>query len=310
MINKMKIFYLLILLNLFQVTAYSIENKILFKIGNEIITSQDIKNEYKYLLVLNKDINNMEENKIFEASKRSIIREIIKKIEISKNFKELKIEDKYLDGIFANIYTKIGINNLEDFKKYLINNKVSFESVKEKIKTETLWNELIYAKFYSKVKVNKIQLRKKIIENKKETSKSYLLSEIFFKVLKASDLDRRYAEIKSVIDTEGFNSAALTYSISDTSNVGGKIGWVSENDINERINEKIYHLETGSYTDPILMPAGFVILQVNDTKEKKNEINIEKELSRLIKLSTNSQLNQFSSMYFNKIKKNTKINEL
>ena len=310
MINKMKIFYLLILLNLFQVTAYSIENKILFKIGNEIITSQDIKNEYKYLLVLNKDINNMEENKIFEASKRSIIREIIKKIEISKNFKELKIEDKYLDGIFANIYTKIGINNLEDFKKYLINNKVSFESVKEKIKTETLWNELIYAKFYSKVKVNKIQLRKKIIENKKETSKSYLLSEIFFKVLKASDLDRRYAEIKSVIDTEGFNSAALTYSISDTSNVGGKIGWVSENEINEKINEKIYNLETGSYTDPILMPAGFVILQVNDTKEKKNEINIEKELSRLIKLSTNSQLNQFSSMYFNKIKKNTKINEL
>tara|TARA_B100000787_G_scaffold124612_1_gene93913 strand:- start:136 stop:1065 length:930 start_codon:yes stop_codon:yes gene_type:complete len=307
---KKKNFYLLILLIFFQQTAFSIENKILFKIENEIITSQDIKNEYKYLLVLNNNISNMEENKRFEISKKSIIREKIKKIEISKNFKELKIEDKYLDSIFSNIYTKIGISNLGDFKKYLIDNEVSFENVKEKIKIETLWNELIYAKFNSKIKVNKIELRKKFLKNKKETSKSYLLSEIFFKVLTSADLDLRYAEIKNTIDNEGFDNAALTYSIADTSNVGGKIGWINENEINEKINEKIYNLEIGSYTDPILMPAGFVILQVNDTKEIKNEIDIDKELNRLIKLNTNSQLNQFSSIYYNKIKKNTKINEL
>ena len=310
MLYKQKFFYLLISIIFFQQTVYSIENKILFKIENEIITSQDIKNEYKYLLALNNDIGNMEENKIFEISKKSIIREKIKKIEISKNFKETKIEDEYLDKIFENVYKKIGINNLEDFKKYLIGNKVSFESVKEKIRIETLWNELIYFKFNSKIKVNKTELRKKFLKNKKETSKSYLLSEIFFKVLTVSNLNLRYAEIKKVIDVEGFNNAALTYSISDTSNIGGKIGWVNENEINEKINEKIYNLKIGDYTDPILMPAGFVILQVNDIKEIKNEVDVDKEVNRLIKLSTNSQLNQFSSMYYNKIKKNTKINEL
>ena len=310
MFNKKKIFYLLIFLISFQQTINSMENEILFKIENEIITSQDIKNEYKYLLVLNNDIGKLEENKIFEISKKSIIREKIKKIEISKNFKELVVDEEYLDNIFANIYTKIGINNLSDFKKYLINNDISFENVKEKIQIETLWNELIYAKFFSRVKVDKNKLKKKFLENKKETIKSYLLSEIFFKVLTINDLNNRYLEIKNTIDAEGFSNAALTYSISDTSNVGGKIGWVNENEINEKINKKIYNLEIGGYTEPILMPAGFLILQVSEIKEEKNEVNIDKEMNRLIKLSTNSQLNQFSSIYFNKIKKNTTINEL
>ena len=310
MLKNKKKFCLLILLIFFKQPVHSIENKILFKIENEIITSQDIRNEYKYLLVLNNNIRNLEEKKKFEISKKSIIREKIKKIELSKNFKELKIEDKYLDKMFSNIYKKIGINNLNNFKKYLKDNKMSFENVKEKIKIETLWNELIYAKFYSKVKINKAELKEKFLKNKKETSKSYLLSEIFFKVLTVADLDLRYAEIKSAIDSEGFDNAALTYSIADTSNVGGKIGWVSENEINEKINEKIHDLKIGDYTGPILMPAGFVILKVNDTKETKNEIDVDKELNRLIKLSTNSQLNQFSSIYFNKIKKNIKINEL
>ena len=310
MLNNKKIFYLLIFLISFQQTINSMENEILFKIENEIITSQDIKNEYKYLLVLNNDMSKLEENKIFEISKKSIIREKIKKIEISKNFKEMIVDEEYLDNIFANIYTKIGINNLSDFKKYLINNDISFENVKEKIQIETLWNELIYAKFFSRVQVDENKLKMKFLENKKKTTKSYLLSEIFFKVLTLNDLDNRYLEIKNTIDTEGFSNAALTYSISDTSNVGGKIGWVNENEINEKINKKIYNLEIGDYSEPILMPAGFLILQVSEIKEEKNEVNIDKEINRLIKLSTNSQLNQFSSIYFNKIKKNTTINEL
>ena len=310
MLNNKKIFYLLIFLISFQQTINSMENEILFKIENEIITSQDIKNEYKYLLVLNNDMSKLEENKIFEISKKSIIREKIKKIEISKNFKEMIVDEEYLDNIFANIYTKIGINNLSDFKKYLINNDISFENVKEKIQIETLWNELIYAKFFSRVQVDENKLKMKFLENKKKTTKSYLLSEIFFKVLTLNDLDNRYLEIKNTIDTEGFSNAALTYSISDTSNVGGKIGWVNENEINEKINKKIYNLEIGDYSEPILMPAGFLILQVNEIKEEKNEVNIDKEMKRLIKLSTNKQLNQFSSIYFNKIKKNTTIDEL
>ena len=59
-----------------------------------------------------------------------------------------------------------------------------------------------------------------------------------------------------------------------------------------------------------MIPGGFLILKINDKRKVKREINIEKEIQAVIKNKTNKQLNQFSIMYFNKIKKNVLINEL
>ena len=167
-----------------------------------------------------------------EISKNSVIKEKIKKNELLKNFKKIEIKDEYLNHIFKNIYTKLGILNLSDFKIYLSKNDINFQNVKEKIKIEALWNELIYMKFSKKIKINENNLREKILQRKKEASKSFLMSEIFFQVNKMKDLDSKYLEIKNIIDNEGFNNAALTYSISDTSNIGGKLGWINQETLN------------------------------------------------------------------------------
>ena len=39
-------------------------------------------------------------------------------------------------------------------------------------------------------------------------------------------------------------------------------------------------------------------------------MNIDSELKKLIKIKTNQQLNQFSNIYFNKIKKDIKIEKI
>ena len=54
--------------------SLSIENKILFKVNNEIITSIDLLNEIEYLTLLNKNIEKLEKNKIFEIAKNSLVR--------------------------------------------------------------------------------------------------------------------------------------------------------------------------------------------------------------------------------------------
>ena len=59
-----------------------------------------------------------------------------------------------------------------------------------------------------------------------------------------------------------------------------------------------------------MIPGGVLILKLEDIKEIKNEIDIDSKLNELIRYSTNEQLNQFSNIYFNKVKKNIKINEL
>ena len=132
---------------IFITSSNSIENKILIKIENQIITSLDINNEYKYLIALNPDLKNSNKNDIYEFSKKSLLQEKIKKLEIEKNFKNPKIPQKFMQQILQNVYSKIGFTDLEKFKKYLINNNIDFENVKNKIEIEALWNELIFIKF-------------------------------------------------------------------------------------------------------------------------------------------------------------------
>ena len=146
--NYLKIIATLFCLLFFFISKpLSLENKILFKINNDIITSIDIEEEYRYLIALNNNLKKLSQNEIIEISKKSIVKEKIKIIEIDKNFKNPKIPDEILQQILKNFYTRLNIDNLDDFKKYLIINNVKYQDVKNKIEIETLWNELIKAKF-------------------------------------------------------------------------------------------------------------------------------------------------------------------
>ena len=309
MLKKKFLVCLTVIFFVFISNSNSIENKILIKIENQIITSLDVINEYKYLTALNPSIKNSDKEDIIKLSKRSIIQEKIKKIEIEKNFIKTQLPEKFLEQILQNIYTKIGLTSLNDFKKYLINNNIDFENVKTKLEIEAFWNELILIKFSSKVKIDEKSLRDKINKNNRFL-KSYLMSEISFDVLNLKDLDDKYIEISNVINKEGFDFAALKYSTSPTSNFGGKLDWINENSLNKSIRAAIVDLEINDFTKPITVPGGFLILQINDLKNNKIEVNIEDELKKLINFEKSNQLNQYSKIYFNKIKKNLQIDEI
>ena len=305
-----KIFIYFALIAIFQSTnAFGLENKILIKIENQIITTIDINNEYKYLVALNPNIKDLKKDDIIELSKKSILQEKIKKIEIEKNFNNPKIPEQILDQILQNVYSRIGITNLENFNKYLEINNIDFKSLKNKLEIEALWNELILIKFSSKVKINKKELRKRIKDNNKFL-KSYLLSEIYFDVLNLKELDKKYLEISKTIDEKGFDFAALKYSISPTSSLGGKLDWINENSLNESIKSEIKSITINNFTKPINVPGGFLILQIRDIKNNKIEIDVEKELKKLENYEKNNQLNQYSKIYFDKVKKDLEISEL
>ena len=57
--------------------ALALQNQILIKVGNEIITSLDIQEEYRYLISLNKELENIGEEQIIQIAKNSLIREKI-----------------------------------------------------------------------------------------------------------------------------------------------------------------------------------------------------------------------------------------
>lgn len=309
--NYLKLISVIFCILLFFISKpFSLENKILFKVNNDIITSIDIEEEYKYLIALNDNLKKLSQNEIIEIAKKSIIKEKIKIIEINKNFKNPKIPDEILETILENFYRRLNIDNLDDFKKYLISKNVKYQDVKNKIEIESLWNELIIAKFSSKIQINENEIRNNLIKNQEKFSKSYLLSEIFFEISNSSQLNKKYQEIIEIIQKKGFENAAASISTSNTANQGGKIGWIDEDALNENLKKILSELNVNEITEPLTMPGGFMILKINEIKKKAKKQNIENELKRIINFKKNDQLNQFSKIYFNKVKINIKIHEI
>ena len=300
-----------ILVGLFIICAtsiYAIENKIVYKIQNEIITTIDIKNEYRYLLVLNKNLRNLSEEKIFNIAKGSITKETIKKLELKRNSIDLNTEIFYLDKVIENIYLNLNLKSIEDFKDYLKANDLKFNDIKKKIKIDILWNDLIIKKYNSKIDIN-LEKIKKNIGNKKLSSKVYLLSEIVFQIENKNNLNKKYNEIVESINVAGFENTASIYSIADTSRTGGNIGWINIASLDNKIRKNIQQLNVGEISAPITIPGGILILKINDIKEEFKKIDFDLELKKAINFEKNKQLNQYSNIYFNKTKKNFGLNE-
>ena len=101
-----------------------------------------------------------------------------------------------------------------------------------------------------------------------------------------------------------------TYLMNHLIHLGGKLNWINEKSLNKNIVNTLSLMKKNEFTKPIPVPGGFIILFINDIEIKKSEINIENELKKLIAESSNNQLNQFSKIYFNKIKEDIEINEI
>jgi peptidyl-prolyl cis-trans isomerase SurA len=308
--TKSFIIIFIILLNFFKFEeTLSIENKILVKINNDIITSLDIINEIKYLKSINPGINSLEESQIIDVAKNSIIRHKIKKIVVRKNFDEIFLEDKYLEVLTRGTYSSLGLKSVEDFKIYLKNNKIPFDIVRDKITIDAYWNKIIYEKFSSKIEINENDIKKRILANGNKIIDSYELYEILFNILDKERLDEKFNLINQDIKKKGFENAALIHSISDSSKKGGNMGFINAKSINQKILKEIKKLNIGEHTNPITIPGGFLILKINNIKKVEKKIDLKSEIERLKVSEMNKRLNQYSILYFNKIKKDIIINE-
>ena len=290
--------------------SHALENKILFKIDNEIVTTIDIYNQLKFLKIFNQQINDLSNKEQLEISKNSIIRNKIKKIEILKFTEEIKVENKFLLKLVQNKYKNRKISSMDDFEKDIESNGLDIGVIREKLAIELIWNDLIFQKFNSKISIDKNKIKNEVLNNSNRYLRELSISEIIFNISKKKDFENKYSKILEDINLTGFENAALIHSVSDTASVGGYIGWVKEDNLNPTIKSAISELKKGQFSKPILTSSGFIILKIEDEKEYKIDTNLNDEIKKLIKYKTNEQLDQFSRLYFNKIKKNIIFNEL
>ena len=301
------IFFIFFLFNIFTNIVQASNNVfIVMKVNNEIITNININEEYRYLIALNTDLKSLKKEEIFNLAKNSFLREKIKENELKKYFK-LNQSSKYIDQTIKNLYSSLNISSEIEFKKYLSVYNLTIEDVKKKLEIEVLWNELIYTKFHKQIDIDEEKIKKKINENK--IQKNYLLSEIFFSGENKEKINEKYNLIKKSISEIGFKNTANIYSLTESAKIGGSIGWIGENQLAKKVVNEINELQVGEFTKPINIPGGVVILKLDKKEDKKISLDFDSELKKLIEYEKNRQLNQFSTVYFNKLKFNTKIEQ-
>lgn len=305
MIKRVALYLIILLIN-FDAQAVK-KISIVKKINNEIITNIDVDSEIKYLKTLNPNTENLKKSQIREIAENSLVNEKIKIIEL-KRLTKLNYED-LPEEVLNNFILTIGINNLDEFKKHLLSKNLNINDVKKKIYIEWLWNSLIYTRYEKSIIINEDKIRQKVTNIAKNTEKEkrFFLYELIYNVENINKLKEKTLKIKESIENVGFESTVSIYSISETSKVGGKIGWVSQNQISEDLYQNIKNMNKGDITEPIKTLNGYMILFLKDIEIQEKKIDIEKEVKKMIDYEKNKKLKNFSLLHFNKVKIKQKI---
>ena len=300
--------FLILILSLVPHKMVMSEIFIIAKVNNEVITNLDLEFEKKYLTSLNPNLKKLDQNRIKEYAKNSLINEKIKKIEIEKRFKIIPNE-QLLNKVIGDIYNGIGISSLTEFKNYLLQNNVDFERVKRKISIEIAWNDLIVNMFKSQIEIDQELLKLELDKFPEKKIENVMLSEIIFTVNEKNQLDLKYNNIKKSINEIGFEDTARIYSLSDSKKNGGNLGWIYKNQLSKEINNALEEINIGDFTKPIITSGGFLVLKLNDMKIENVEIDKDLQLNKMIEFERNRQLTRYSTLHYKRIYNNAEINE-
>ena len=290
--------------------SLGIEIKIQVEIDDEIITNIDVENEKKYLTFLNPKLKELKKKDFDKIAKDSLIREIIKKKELKKIF-DIDKKYKFVDKIEENLLKQKNINDKNEFINFLNYNNLNYKDIRQKLKIEALWNQLVYKKYSNNIEINEEEIRESITIQFKNSKKKYEynLSEIVFQEKQNENILDTLKKIKDSIKKVGFENTATMFSLSNTSKNGGLIGWINEVQITEKIRNEISKLKINQISNPIKIPNGILLVKINEKKEFSQKIDIEKELKRFIEIEKNRQLNNFSIIFYKRLKQNTVIND-
>ena len=292
--------YIFLIMSIVPLKSVYCEVYIIAKVNQEIITNIDLDFEKRYLVSLNPNLKKLDQNRIAEYAKNSLINEKIKKIEIEKRFKIIPNET-LLSKIIGDIYSGIGISSLNEFKNYLSQNDVDIQRVREKISIEIAWNDLIVNKFKDEIEIDQEFISKELEKFEKEELENLLLSEIIFTINNKKELETKYEEIKESIYEIGFEETARIYSLSDSKKSGGSLGWIYKNQLSKEIREELDKISVGNFTKPIVTSGGFIVLKLNNKKTEKIDVDKDTQLKKMVNFERERQFTRLSTLYYKRI---------
>ncbi len=308
--NYFLIFVVLIIKLTYLNTAYADKISILYKVENSPITNKDIAKEINYLSLFNKELKNIDEEQLIKYASKSAIRYKVKKNKLLEVFK-FGENDELVNRQVKVLVSDLNLNQLQ-FEQLLDQLGLSLTFIKKKIEIEFLWNRLIIALYKDKLNINVSEIEKKLKSDLNDPSNfidEFLLYEILFSPNQKTNIDNEIMKVYNSIKDIGFEKTANIMSEAQSSKLGGKIGWVTENQLSKEIFDRVKILEVGKHTGAINIVGGIIILHLKEKRKIESDLNYEDELKKIISAERDRQLTQYSSVFYKKIEINTKIYE-
>ena len=310
-LNFLKFLFTLLIIIFFKFNySYStINNKIVAKVGNEIVTSFELENKIRTILFLsNRQIDQVNINKVKKKAISDLINKKLKKEEIDRY--GILIEENRVSSYLTDISSKLKMDK-EDFIKIMKRNDISFDLYKEEIKIDLAWQSLIYELNKNSLSVDEkqiIQELNEIIKNKKDLEE-YELAEIVVDKIYDSNQESILTEISDYISQFNFEEAALKYSISSSASEGGNIGWVSSTSLSNQLKNVLNKLSLGETSSPIINVDQIIFIKLLNKRKTKANLNLEAEQIKnsLINKRKNELLNLYSNNHLSKKRNNTII---
>lgn len=284
----------------YQNSFASIKNNILVKIENEIITNFEIKNKILGTLILNnQEINQKNINLLKKQSLESLILLKLKKIELSK------YDIKNNNSEVENYINKLSSNKTSEVKLKFEKNGLDFNLFFKEVETQLKWQKLIYQIYSEKIKFDKSLIEKELnqlVKNKKEIVQ-FRISEIEIFIDNKENENEKILNIKELINNQGFENTALKYSVSNTAESKGDLGWINSNSLSKEIFDIISQLKIGEITEPIKRQNSILFLKlVNKKTSVSKQLNKAELEKNLINRKTNELFNLYSKSHLSKLK--------
>lgn len=308
MIILKKIILLIIITFLFMVKGNAvIKDSIFATVGTKVITTSDIINEIKIILVIN-GLSYSEEikQKLDKSAIQSIIKKTIKDIEIEK-YNSLKFNKNDILKEEQAVAKNLNMD-VETLKKTFKNNGLDYSLLINQIKTDVKWNSLIFLLYKNRLSINlaDIEDQLKKVKKKKETNE-YLISEIILKPVESNNLENQLEEFYKEVEIIGFDNYAIEKSISETAIKGGNLGWISENSISKQFKSKIVETPVGKISEPIFLPQGILFFKIRDKRTLNQFVNLEDAKNQLVSAEKVKILNMYSLSHYDKLRRSVSI---
>ena len=308
-INRKIFFWLITFFLICSNSHANIENKIIVKVGNQIITSFELENKIKTMLLLSNQKRNQQNiDQIKTLALKTLVDLKLKKDEINK-YKLKEVNNNAIQQHLQKVSDRFGFDQ-RNLKNFFSINEVDYNQFISEIKSQFLWNKLILEIYSKKIIVNEKQIIAELNEIVREdrATNEYELAEIELDLENSSNKNKLIGEIKNNITEIGFENTATKYSSSSSAVNGGNIGWVNSTILSKEFLEIVKNLKQGEVSKPIIKVNKIIFLKlIKKRSSNNNNLNLDDLKNSITEKKRNELLNLYSNNHLSKKRNNTLV---